>query len=258
MILTIDIGNTTAHFGLFKKGKLLKEWRVSTGRISGDQGIRKGISGYKDISKVVVSSVVPSANKAIKKLFPQAVFVDHKNVGIRIKMKKPSEVGADRLVNALAAYILYRGPCIVVDFGTATTFDVISQKGEYLGGAIAPGVLLSRDCLHDRTAKLPLIEIKQPHRVIGKNTLEAMRSGLVYGYAGMVEGMIARIKSELTPYPPLLLREGEQKGVSLKVIATGGLAGLICKYTTVVDRIDDKLTLKGLRIIVDRLNGTSD
>ena len=236
MLLAVDIGNTSTHFGVFQGEKILREWRVMTEGISGDRDIRKRISGYKDIRKVIVSSVVPSANRFIRKLFPKAVFVDHKNIGIKIRLKKPSEVGADRLVDALAAYILYKGPCIVVDFGTATTSDVISQKGEYLGGAIAPGVLLSRDCLHDRTAKLPRIELKPPRRVIGKNTLEAMRSGLVYGYVAMVEGMIARIKAELTPYPPL-------------VIATGGMAELICKYTTVVDKIDSRLTLKGLNYV---------
>ncbi len=236
MILAVDIGNTSAHFGVFRGDKLLKEWRVETGRIM--KGLGTGNREQGKIRKVIVSSVVPSANKSIKKLFSGAVFVNHRNIGIKIRLKKPSEVGADRLVNALAAYTLYKGPCIVVDFGTATTFDVISQKGEYLGGAIAPGVLLSRDCLHARTAKLPLIAIKKPRRVIGKDTLEAMRSGLVYGYISLVEGMIRRIKAEITG-----------NGRQVTVIATGGLAELICKHMSVVDRIDTKLTLKGLNYV---------
>ena len=249
MILTIDIGNTSTHFGIFKGEKLLKEWRIATERLSSYKDIRYLKASYKDIKKVVVSSVVPQANRTIRKWFPKAIFIDHKNIGIKIKLKNPSEIGADRLVDALAAYSLYKGACIVVDFGTATTFDVISAKGEYLGGAIAPGILLAREALYARTAKLPLIEIKKPRQVIGRDTVEAMRSGLVYGYAAMVEGMIRRIKDELTPYPPLLIREGEKKGVSCKVIATGGLAELICKYTKVVDRIDTKLTLKGLNYV---------
>ena len=240
MLLAVDIGNTSTHFGVFRGDKLLKEWRVLTGRISEYQNIRKRISEnrYKVIRTVVVASVVPQANKFIKKIFPGALFVDHKNIGIKINTKKPAEVGADRLVDALAAYKLYGGPCIVVDFGTATTFDVISAKGEYLGGAIAPGVLLARDSLHQKTAKLPLIAIKAPTKTIGCDTVEAMRSGLVFGYVAMVEGMVKRIKSEV-----------QSPKSKVKVIATGGLAEMICKYTTVVDRIDMELTLKGLNYV---------
>jgi type III pantothenate kinase len=245
MILTIDIGNTSTHFGVFKGERIIREWRIETERLSGYKGIRKWISGYQGIKKVMVSSVVPRASKVIRKLFPKAIFVNYKNIGIKIRVKRASEVGPDRLVDALAAYILYKGPCVVVDFGTATTFDVVSARGEYLGGAIAPGIMLARDALYEQTAKLPRITIRPPRSAVGRDTVEAMRSGLVYGYVAMVEGMIRRIKKELTP---ALSKRGGQ-GVSCKVIATGGLAKLICKYTDVVDRIEPKLTLKGLNYV---------
>lgn len=241
MILAIDIGNTSVHFGVFRGERLVKEWRVATARISGHRDIRKRISGYQDIRKVIVASVVPRASKIIKGWFPKATLVDYKSIGIKIRVRKPSEVGVDRLVNALAAYELYGGPAIIVDFGTATTFDVINAKGDYLGGAIAPGIMLARDTLHERTAKLPRIKLAAPKAVIGRSTVEAMRSGLVYGYVAMVEGMVKRIKSKLQISKP-----------KIKVIATGGLARLICKYTEVVDRIDMKLTLKGLNLVVRR------
>ena len=229
-VLTIDVGNTSVHFGLFAGGKLIEEWRTPTDSIS----VPRNISA----PEVIVASVVPAADKVIRKLFPKAVFVDHKNVGLKILVKKPAEVGADRLVDALAAYTLYRGPAVIVDFGTATTFDVINARGQYLGGAIAPGILLARDLLHERTAKLPKIEIKAPRSVIGRDTIEAMRSGLVFGYVAMVEGMVERIKEKVI-------------SKKVKVIATGGLAKLICKYTDIIDIIDDKLTLQGLRLIAD-------
>lgn len=227
----------------------MKQWRVATAGISGNQEIRDWISGNQEIREIVVSSVVPKLNRVIKKWFPKALFVSHKNAGVKIKLKNPAEVGVDRLVNAVAAHALYGGPAIIIDFGTATTFDVINAKGEYLGGAIAPGIVLARDALHERTAKLPKIEIKAPKHVIGKSTTEAMQSGLVYGYAAMVEGMLKKIIKELTPLPPLLSREGEKKGVSCKVIATGGYAKLIGKYTKEIDIIDNELTLKGLKFI---------
>jgi type III pantothenate kinase len=154
-----------------------------------------------------------------------------------MKVKKRNEVGADRVVNALAAYKLYGAPAIVIDFGTATTFDVISAKGEYWGGAIAPGINLARDALYHQTAKLPKVEIKAPRKVIGTDTVSAMQSGLVYGYVAMVEGMLQRIKCQMS-----------NDKCQMKVIATGGYAPLICKYTNMVDCVDQDLTLKGLRL----------
>lgn len=244
MILTIDIGNTCTNIGIFKKNKIIKEWQVPTHKILKYQKIKKEISKYHNIRSVIVSSVVPWADKIVRKWFKKAIFVNHKNIGIKIKVKNPSEVGADRLVNALAAYKLFGGSTIVVDFGTATTFDVISAKGEYLGGAIAPGILLARDILYEKTAKLPKISIKAPRNIIGKTTLEAMRSGLVFGYVAMIEGMVQRFKSKI-----------QNSKFKIKVIATGGLAKLICKFTKVIDKIDQKLTLKGLKIIGERIDG---
>ena len=161
---------------------------------------------------------------------------------LKVRLKNKREIGADRVVDALAALTLYKGPCLVVDFGTATTFDAISARGEYLGGAIAPGIVLARDALYEQAAKLPRIKISAPQEVIGKNTVSAMRSGLVYGYVAMVEGMVARIRSRI-----------KTQRSKTKIIATGGLAKLICKYTKVVDKIDAKLTLKGLRMVGDAL-----
>jgi type III pantothenate kinase len=233
MMLAIDVGNSSTTFGLFNGTDLVKVWRVETVKL----GTRYRVPGGRSIKEVIVASVVPKANKALKRRFPKARFVNYHDVGIKIKLKKPAEVGIDRLVNALAAIKLYGAPAIIVDFGTATTFDVVSAKGEYLGGAIAPGIMLSRDILHERTAKLPRIEIKAPRRVVGRSTVEAMQSGLVFGYVAMVEGMVKRILSKV---------RGPRSKVA--IIATGGLARLICKQTGVIDIIDDNLTLYGLRL----------
>lgn len=224
-ILAIDIGNTSTVFGLFKGSIFIRKWRVLTGKLSGN---------LKKVNyPVVVSSVVPQVDKLVRKALPQARFITAKNIkGIKIKVGNKAEVGADRVVNALAAFRLYGKPAIIVDFGTATTFDALSAKGEYLGGAIAPGINLTRDILHERTAKLPKVKIKPPKKVIGNSTVEALRSGLVYGYAALVEGMIARFKKQL--------------GGRTKVIATGGYAELIGKYAQGIDIIDEDLTLKGL------------
>ncbi len=234
MILVIDLGNTNIVFGLYRGKKLVKQWRFSVYAF-------KFPKIKSSISSIIVSSVVPSLSSKLKKGLKKhygisAYFVTAKNVsGIKVKLKNKAEIGADRVVNALAAYALYKGPIIIVDFGTATTFDLISTKGEYVGGAIAPGINLARNALYEHAAKLPKVKIKAPKNVIGKNTVLAMQSGLVFGYVSMVEGMVQKIK--------------QQKTKTIKVVATGGLAPLICKYTRVVDTIDTELTLKGLRII---------
>ena len=241
MLLAIDAGNTNIVFGIFRGKKLLRQWRVSTPRLK--------LPRIK-ARAVVVASVVPSLNRRIRARIREELkrvpfFVSAENIpGLRVRLKNKREIGADRVVDALAAYTLYKGPLIVVDFGTATTFDLISGKGEYLGGAIAPGISLARDALYEQAAKLPRIRIAAPKGVIGKNTVSAMQSGLVYGYVAMVEGMVKRIKSEI------LNPKSE-----IRVVATGGLAKLICKYTKVVDKIDPELTLKGLRIIGERIYG---
>jgi type III pantothenate kinase len=204
------------------------------------------------ITAIVVASVVPPLNNKLKKTLRREYrvvpfFVTAENIpGLKVLLKNKKEIGADRVVDALAAYRWYGGPVIVVDFGTATTFDVISARGEYLGGAIAPGIALARDALYEQTAKLPRIKISAPKRLIGKNTVSAMQSGLVFGYVAMVEGMVARLKKASGLRP---------QASGLKVIATGGLARLICKYTRVVDRIDTKLTLKGLNMIGEKIYG---
>ena len=224
-VLAIDVGNTSTSFGLFEGKNLKRKWRSSTPKLI---TLRK-----LPVKGIIVSSVVPKADRIIKRLYPQARFVTAKNIkGIGLRIRNKAEVGADRVVNALAALRLYGKPAIIVDFGTATTFDALSAKGEYLGGAIAPGIALTRDILHERTAKLPRIKIKPPRRVIGNSTVEALRSGLVHGYAAMVEGMIARFKKKL--------------GGKVRVIATGGYAELIGKYARGIDIIDEDLTLKGL------------
>ncbi|MFH1825962.1 MAG: type III pantothenate kinase [bacterium] len=234
MLLAIDVGNTSVVFGLFQGKKLVREWRCPTLDF-------KFPNIKAKVDQIIVASVVPALDRRLKaegeKRFGlKPFFVTARNIpGIGIRMRDKNEVGADRVVDALAAYTLYKGSCIVVDFGTATTFDVISKAGEYLGGAIAPGIALARDALFEQTAKLPKVKIEAPKRVIGNDTVSAMQSGLVYGYVSMVEGMVKRL------------------GKGCKVIATGGYAKLICKYTKVVDRIDEKLTLKGLRIIADDL-----
>jgi len=240
MFLTIDLGNTNIVFGLFKGKKLVREWRFPARPLK--------IPKIKDkIDAIMIASVVPSLNKdlkaAVRRRFKCRVhFVSAENIpGLKVRLRNKREIGADRVVDALATYKLYGGPAVVVDFGTATTFDAVSAKGEYLGGAIAPGIVLARDVLYEQAAKLPKIKISAPKGVVGKNTEAAIRSGLVFGYVAMVEGMVGRFKRKL--------------GKKAKVIATGGLSRLICKYTTVVDRIDLKLTLKGLRMIGEELYG---
>jgi type III pantothenate kinase len=239
MILAIDVGNTNAVFGLFKGKKLINEWRCPT--------VDFNVPLIKTpIEAVIVASVVPSLDRRVKtevrRLFGIApFFVTAANIPeIKARLKNKKEIGADRVVNVLAAFKLYGGPAIVVDFGTATTFDVISSKGKYLGGIIAPGIELGARALHEKTAKLPLIEIKAPGKVIGNDTVSAMQSGLIFGHAALVEGMVGRLKKALGLRP---------QASGPKVIATGGLARKVCKYTTVVDTIDDKLTLKGLMMI---------
>lgn len=242
MLLTIDLGNTNVVFGLFDGKKLVQQWRRPSDRF------RKVPHNFK-CEGVVVASVVPALDQALqaevqKRFGIRPHFVSGKNIkGIGVKVNI-SEVGADRVVDALAAYRLYGAPCLIVDFGTATTFDVVSAAGEYLGGAIAPGIMLGRDALYERTAKLPRVEIKAPHSVIGSDTVTAIQSGLVYGYVAMVEGMIQRIKLKI-----------ENKKLKMKVIATGGLARLICKYTKAVEVVDPLLTLKGLRMIGEEVYG---
>ncbi|HKE35094.1 MAG TPA: type III pantothenate kinase [Candidatus Acidoferrum sp.] len=252
MLLTIDVGNTNTVLGVFRGTELIANWRLTTAREQtvDEYGVLTRnlftLAGLdrNDITGVIISSVVPPVNWTLGEmsrvyLAKQALFVEMGvKTGMAVLVDNPSEVGADRIVNGVAAFHLYGGPCIVVDFGTAITFDVISAKGEYLGGVIAPGLGISSEALFARTAKLPRVEIKDPGRVIGTNTISNMQAGLYYGAVDMVDGMLARMKKEL--------------GEGAKVVATGGQAKLVAKGSKHIEYTDEFLTLTGLRLIWEK------
>ncbi len=246
MLLAIDVGNTNSVFSVSKNKKILSEWRCSTdGNMTADQyftWLQQLFSianiNYKEISKTIVSSVVPDSIFNLKVLcktyfncIPLIVGSDTCKIPISIDVERGVNVGADRLVNAVAAYQLVGGNTIVVDFGTATTFDVINQSGSYIGGVIAPGVSLSTKALHEAAAALPHVEVKRPAKVVGRNTVSCMQSGIYWGYLSLVDGIISKIKNE--------------KKIN-NVIATGGLSSVFSRDTTIFDKIDLRLTIKGL------------
>lgn len=253
MLLAVDIGNTNVVLGVFIKDKLINHFRISTDRekTEDEYGIlvlsllREFGIEEKDFDGAVISSVVPPLTPVFEKMCEKYLNVapliigPGVKTGINIKYENPREVGADRIVNAVAAYYKYKGPLIVVDFGTATTFDAVSENFDYLGGAIAPGIGISAEALFQRAAKLHRIEIAKPDRVIGKNTTTSMQAGIFYGYAGLVDHIVERMKDEM----------GEP---GIKVIATGGLASLIASETKTIDLVDGMLTLEGLRIIYEK------
>ncbi len=252
MILVVDVGNTNIVLGLFKGRKLEYNWRISTNKdkTSDEYGIDIRIlfeySGvkYKEIEAVVISSVVPPVMPALEAMSVKYFGIKPLVVGpgvktsMPIRYDNPKEVGADRIVNAIAAYESYGGPLIIVDFGTATTFDAISKDGEYLGGAIAPGIGISTEALYTKAAKLPRIELVKPKGVIGKNTVMSMQSGIIYGFVGQTDGIITRMKKEM--------------GGQAYVVATGGLAELISDESQSIDKVDANLTLQGLLLIYER------
>jgi len=254
MLLAIDIGNTQLVLGIFKGDQLVHSWRVVTRRnqtfdeyavLFRNLFELEGISS-EDIEGMVISSVVPPLNKTFESLAKQYFSLDplfieatRQNLVPIPTYKPPADVGADRIVNAMAAFDLIGGPSIVVDFGTATTFDAISGKGEYLGGVIAPGISISAEALFSRASKLPRIEIRKPSKVIGDSTVGSMQSGLYFGYVGLVEGILGNMKGEL----------GEAQ-----VLATGGLASLVAAATDAIDRVEEDLTLFGLRLFHSKLN----
>lgn len=253
MILVIDVGNTNTVMGLYDDKKLSEFWRIKTDaqKTSDEYGMMIhelfSFRGYKfqDINSIVISSVVPTImytlQHMVRKYFDREALVVGPGIktGINIKYDNPKEVGADRIVNAVAAYELYGGPLVIVDFGTATTFCAISKNGEYLGGAISPGIQISMDALFQKTAKLPRVELAKPDTVICKNTINSMQSGIIFGYVGQVDYIVRRMKKEL---------DSEYT----KVIATGGLAKLIASESETIDVVNGLLTLEGLRIIYER------
>ena len=247
--MTIDIGNTNISLGVYQGEKLGPRWRVSTDhqRMPDEYGLQiDGLLKHEnlspeDISGVCLASVVPRLTGVFLQACQEYLHHDPLVVdagvktGVRILYETPRSVGADRIVDAAAVKRLYGGPACVVDFGTGTTFDAISKEGDYLGGAIAPGIGIAADALFQRAAKLPKVDLKTPPSVIGQNTPHAMQSGLIFGYVGLVEGMVARFRDELGP--------------DMKVISTGGLTEIIAKETDVIDIVAPWLTLDGLKII---------
>ena len=249
MLLAIDVGNINIAFGVFEGEKVRATWNVAT-------DIHKTVDEYavlllnllsrqnissSDIDHAIICSVVPPLEPVFdelsKRYFGISPLVVGPGVktGVRICIDNPRETGADRVANAAAAHRLYGGPAIVIDFGTATTVDAVSQEGEYLGGAIAPGIGIAAEALFERASKLPRIELVAPQQAIGTNTVTAMQSGVIFGYVGLVESLVSRIRQEL--------------GGKARVIATGGLADVIAKETKIVDVVNPHLTLEGLRLI---------
>ena len=249
MLLAIDVGNTRTNLGVFEGEKLRATWQVATRihhmadeyatlllNLLHHQGLDES-----DIKEVALCSVVPPLITTFEELFQRYFHISPLVVGagvktgVRIRMDNPKEVGTDRIVNAAAAHHLYGGPIIIADLGTATTFDTVSKEGDYLGGAIAPGIVTAAEALFMQAAMLPRVELIPPKHAIGTNTIAAIQSGIVFGYVGLIEGIVARIQQEL-----------EEKA---KVVATGGYAELIAKETTVIDAVNPDLTLIGLRLI---------
>ena len=253
MILTLDIGNTNIKTAVFENDLMIGYWRISTNRsMSSDEyGIllanlfNHNNLNMRAVSGIVMSSVVPSINFTIEHMCRNYFGRDPMTVGpgvrtgINIKYDNPRELGSDRIANAVAAHELYGGPCIYIDFGTATTFGGVSAKGEFLGGALCPGLKLAAEALVEHTAKLPRFELTKPASVIGRNTISGMQAGIVYGYVGQVTYLIKKMKEEL----------GEPNA---KVVATGGLALLVSGETDAINVLDGLLTLKGLRLIYEK------
>ncbi len=252
MLLVIDAGNTNTSLGVYRGLELVAHWRLTTNRARtvDEYGVHArnlfqlADLDFQAIDAIAIASVVPPLNYTLKSMAERyfhltPLFVDHNtNTGLKILYQPASDVGADRIVDAVAAINKYGAPCIIVDFGTATTFNAVNGSGEYMGGVITPGIMISSDALFERTAKLPRVDIRRPVTVIGSSTVTAMQSGLYYGYAGLVDGVLQRMLDEM--------------GGSARVIATGGLASLIATASDLIELVDDTLTLEGLRLVYVR------
>jgi type III pantothenate kinase len=251
MLLAVDVGNSNITLGVFRGAELVVRWRLDTKREASSDELGPQIralfahAGFdrKDVRGVVVASVVPPLNEALTQMTEGVFgltprFVDYANAGMKILYDQPSTLGADRIADAVAAVAKYGAPCIVVDFGTATTFNAINSAGEFIGGAISPGLKTCAEALFSRTAQLPRFEFAKPEKVIAKSTIEALQSGLYHGYAGLVDGILGRMIAEL--------------GGRARVIATGGLAPLIAGASQHINLVDDSLTLDGLRLVYEQ------
>jgi type III pantothenate kinase len=252
VLLAIDVGNTQTHLGVFSNEELVEHWRFATVRTATADEVGavllnllelRGL-GFADLDASIISSTVPVLEPEWLSMAQR--YLDHRmlsvgpglRTGMAIRYDNPREIGADRLVNAVAAYDKVRGPVVVVDFGTAITYDPVSADGEYLGGIITPGVEISMEALTSRAAALPRVDIAPPRSLIGKTTVDAIRSGIVYGFAGQVDAIVRRLRAEM--------------GEETETIATGGLAGHIVPFTDTIDEVDDLLTLTGLRLLYER------
>ena len=258
MLLTIDVGNTNMVLGIFDGDEVVEHWRLATDpdRTADEIAVLlRGLIGHSavvkepDIRGIALCSTVPSVLHEMREMcqryyrdLPALIVEPGVRTGVSVRMDNPKEVGSDRIMNAVAAVHLYGGPAVVVDFGTSTNFDAVSARGEFVGGALAPGIEISVDALSRRAAQLLKVELTRPHHVIGKNTVEALQSGIIFGFAGQIEGIVRRMVAELAPDDP----------ESVTVIATGGLAPLVIDEVSIIDAHEPWLTLVGLRLVFER------
>jgi type III pantothenate kinase len=252
VLLAIDVGNTQTHVGMFREEELVEHWRFATARFATADELATVLASLlglrelrlADVDAAIVSAVVPTLAHEFEQVVARyfdgrgALVGPALRTGMPIRIDRPQELGADRLVNAVAAYERVGAACIAVDFGTAINYDVVSSAGEYLGGVISPGIEISLEALSARAARLPRVDIEKPKHAIGKGTEEAIQAGVVYGYAGQVDGIVGRLREEL--------------GEEASTIATGGYAAAITPFCEQVDEVDDLLTLRGLKLIWDR------
>ena len=247
MLLAVDVGNTQTVFGVFEDAELREHWRIATERNRSGDELGALYGNFLDLSSlegIALSSTVPQLHRSYEefaKNYARAELLElgpGAKTGVPIRYEDPREVGPDRIANAVAALERYGAPCVVVDFGTSTNFDVVSPEGEYIGGVLAPGIEVSMDALFARAARLFKVDFAAPDTVIGKNTGASLQSGLVYGFAGQVDGVVERIREEL--------------GVEAQTVATGGLADLIVPHARTLERVDPFLTLEGLRLVWER------